>query len=70
MRRETVLCAGCGSEFTMGLVELSRHRGVLRCPGCEGDAQEAPERARRAEALRVQDRALQAMVERLRGRYR
>lgn len=50
----------------MGLVELSRHRGPVRCPDCEGELQEARWRKVVAARKEEEDRAIEVALERVR----
>ena len=34
MKRDSVLCAACGEEFDVGLIELVRWSGPLWCEAC------------------------------------
>ena len=67
LRMDHVFCACCGGEFEMPLVGLSRHRGPLRCPGCESELAELRYRKQVAEKDERTEAACNAAVARIRG---
>jgi hypothetical protein len=50
-KKDSVLCVACGGEFEVGLVELVRWVGPLRCQMCSEDCEEALQRAGRGEEI-------------------
>ena len=50
-KKDSVLCTACGGEFEVGLVELVRWVGPLRCQMCSEDCEEALQRAGRGEEI-------------------
>ena len=55
MKRDSVFCVACGRSFDVGLLELVRWSGPLRCQPCIAKADtelaDAAQRAVRSEAI-------------------